>query len=398
MANPVNNDTSLSALTSAAYARQALLPAGFRDQLFPAAEQEFSTVRKLLQVIAGYGYERVSPPLVEYEESLLMGPGSKHGTQMFRLMDPESQRVMAVRADMTVQVSRMAATRLQAAERPLRLAYAGNVLRVKGSQVRPTRQFMQAGFELIGSSTLTGTLEVMAVAVEALEAAGIDGLSIDLTTAPLIGLLIEAYALDQQTATQALEALSAKDASGFDHITDTDCRSIFIGLVNAAGPADTALEALKQLPLSGAPLALIGQLDAVVNLLKERLPNLVITVDPGELHGFEYKTGIGFAVFARGIKTEIGRGGQYQVTHADGSKEPATGFSVYMDTLMQAVPEARPVDRIYIPCGADMDTVKQLRTDGFRTIQGLTDVSDTSKEAQRLGCTHVLENATIVAL
>src|SRR3546814_3117616 len=71
---------------------------------------------------------------------------------MFRVMDPVSQRMMGLRTDITLQVARIAATRLRDAARPLRLAYAGQVLRVRGSQLRPERQFAQAGFELIGRS------------------------------------------------------------------------------------------------------------------------------------------------------------------------------------------------------------------------------------------------------
>ncbi len=157
--------STLGGLDARLYAAQALLPEGLRDQLFPDAEQEASVIRDLLDSFFSYGYERVSPPLIEFEDSLLKGPGVKHGKQMFRLLDPDTQKVMALRADMTVQLSRLAATRLKGAERPLRLAYAGNVMRVKGSQVRPSRQFYQTGVELIGAASLEADLEVITLAV-----------------------------------------------------------------------------------------------------------------------------------------------------------------------------------------------------------------------------------------
>jgi ATP phosphoribosyltransferase regulatory subunit len=70
----------------------------------------------------------------------------------FRLMDPVSQRMMGLRADITPQVGRIAASRLTKAPRPIRLSYAGQVLRVKGEQMRPERQIGQAGVELIGTT------------------------------------------------------------------------------------------------------------------------------------------------------------------------------------------------------------------------------------------------------
>ncbi len=121
-------------------AANALLPAGLSDELPPRAGFEADVIERLMAVFAGYGYERVKPPLVEFEDSLLSGPGEVLTAQTFRLMDPQSHRMMGVRPDMTVQVARVAATRLAGAPRPLRLSYAGEVLHVHGSQLRPERK------------------------------------------------------------------------------------------------------------------------------------------------------------------------------------------------------------------------------------------------------------------
>ena len=119
---------------------KGLLPQGLRDLLPPQAEAEAALVERLMAVLAGNGYERVEPPLVEFEDNLLSGAGAAMAKETFRLMDPVSQRMVGVRADMTPQVARIAATRLAKAPRPLRLSYAGQVLRVKGGQLNPERQ------------------------------------------------------------------------------------------------------------------------------------------------------------------------------------------------------------------------------------------------------------------
>ncbi len=90
---------------------QALLPAGFQDVLPPQAAQEAAVVERLIACFMGRGYERVKPPLLEFEETILAGAGAAVAQQTFRLMDPVSQRMMGLRADMTPQVARIAATR-----------------------------------------------------------------------------------------------------------------------------------------------------------------------------------------------------------------------------------------------------------------------------------------------
>src|ERR1700687_4751823 len=123
----------------------ALLPGGLYDLLPPEAEIEAAVTARLMGVLTAYGYERVKPPLVEFEETLLSEAGAAMASDTFRMMDPISHRMIGVRADMTPQVARIAATRLSHKPRPLRLSYAGQVLRVKASQMRPERQIGQAG-------------------------------------------------------------------------------------------------------------------------------------------------------------------------------------------------------------------------------------------------------------
>ena len=90
----------------------ALLPAGLRDLLPPDALTEASAVERLMAIFASHGFARVKPPMMEFEENLLSGAGAAIADQSFRLMDPDSHRMMALRADMTPQIARIAATRL----------------------------------------------------------------------------------------------------------------------------------------------------------------------------------------------------------------------------------------------------------------------------------------------
>ena len=109
-----------------------LLPEGLRDRLPPQAQASASLVRSLTDSFAAFGYERVQPPLVEYEESLGSRLGGAARRELLRFTDPISQHTLALRSDMTGQVGRIAVTRLADAARPLRLGYAGPVLREIG--------------------------------------------------------------------------------------------------------------------------------------------------------------------------------------------------------------------------------------------------------------------------
>ena len=170
-----------------------MLPAGLRDVLPPDAQHEAEALEQLIGCLRQNGYQRVKPPLLEFEDSLFSGPGAAMVGQTFRAMDPVSQRMMGVRADMTVQAARLAATRLFAAPRPLRLCYAGEVLRVAADQLNPERELVQVGAELIGSDHLAADVEMIMLAVESLAAVGIEGVSVDISVPTLVPLVCDHF-------------------------------------------------------------------------------------------------------------------------------------------------------------------------------------------------------------
>ena len=381
---------------SAGYGRQALLPEGFRDELYPVADQNADFVNRLLARFYASGYDRVKPPLVEYEDSLFAGPGAVKADQTFRLMDPDTQRVMGVRADMTPQISRIAATRLAVAARPLRLTYAGTVLRVIGSQIRPTREFVQAGVELIGASSVEADVEVISLAVDAVTQLGAVGLTVDLTLAPLTGMICRAYDIDSETSRLIHEALASRDSAALESLVSESDHPLR-GLMRVPADAGSAVAALRSLALDGEAGDMILGLQELVERLTTELPQDVgLTVDPCENHGFEYKTGIGFALFAAGSRAELGRGGRYTVTHPSGAVETATGFSAYMDSLVSALPKPDPAPCLFVGKGAAADIVKAFQSAGYRTVRGLEDVENENAEALRLGCSHRLVSGKAV--
>lgn len=365
---------------------RALLPAGLRDILPPFAEHEAKVVGRLAKYFTAYGYERVKPPLIEFEESLLSDSGAAMAPHSFRLMDPVSQRMLALRADMTLQVARIATTRLANAPRPLRLSYAGQVLRVRGSQLRPERQFGQAGIELIGADNAAADAEVIALSAGALMAQGMIGVSVDLSLPALVPLIVGAASPGLR------DALDHKDVAAVRNQADPRMATTLVALIEAAGPADRALERLARLELPTGAAAQRAHLAEVVRLLRTAMPDLSLTVDPVENRGFEYHTGIAFTLFAKQVSGELGRGGRY---FAGG--EPATGATLFMDTVLDAMPPPEPARRVYVPVGTEAARAERLRREGWITVAGLASVADVRAEALRLNCKHFVSGGAVAA-
>lgn len=380
---------------------QALLPAGMSDTLAPDAAFEAATLDKLLGVFAAHGYQQVKPPLIEFEEGLLAGLGTATSAQMFRMMDPVSQRMMGVRADMTPQVARIAASRMKNAPRPLRLSYAGQVLRVKGSQLRPERQFSQVGAELLGATEPMADAEVIVMAANALGVLGVNDLSVDLGIPTLVPAICKELNASGEVESDLRLALDRKDAAGVaalsEGLGEQGC-TLLNALLAAAGPAEKTMAVLNDLSLGGQAAAERDALFTVLNLIRAAAPKLTVTIDPVENRGFEYHTGVTVTFFAKGVRGELGTGGRYVAHCGNGHREASTGFTLFMDTVLRALPAHPPQARIYVPLGAPVDQVEKLRLEGWAAVAGLSTVDDESAEAKRLLCSHVLRGGGVTKL
>jgi len=359
-----------------------LLPAGLSDGLPPDAGFEAATVERLIGCFAAWGYDRVKPPLIEFEDSLLSGPGEAMAADTFRLMDPVSQRMMGLRADITPQVGRIAASRLQNMPRPVRLSYAGQVLRVKGEQMRPERQIAQAGVELIGTTEAAADAEVVLLGAEALESVGINDLVIDLNMPTLAPTILRGSGIADTKP--LIAALDRKDISAVRG-APAAAVAVLEGLLRAVGPAESAIKTLDAVSLSGEAAAQRDRLRAVLNAIRAARPDLTLTVDPTDHRGFEYHSGMTFSLLGRKVRGEFGRGGRY----VNQAGEAATGFTLYLDTLLRALPAPAATARVFVPVDAAPGAAQRLRGEGWTTVHGLI-AGDASKEAKRLGCSHVL--------
>jgi ATP phosphoribosyltransferase regulatory subunit len=326
-----------------------------------------------------HGYDRVRPPLIEFEKSLAARMAGIQPRRMFRFIDPGSLRMLALRSDITPQVGRIAETGLADAPRPLRLAYAGQVVSIAPDALDPSRERLQLGAELIGSDSVAAAAEIVALAIEAVSAAGASAISVDFTLPDLVDTLAaKALPLDAERIEAVRRELDAKDAGGLKAAGG----EAYLPLLYATGPFAEAIEKLAAIDAGGA---LAGRIAGLKEIAERVNGAARLTLDPSERHGFEYQSWFGFTLYAEGVRGALGRGGTYRIATGD---EPATGFSLYPDPLIDAAAGAAARrEALFLPLGHDAEAAARLRAEGWRTIAALSDTDD----AGALGCTHVLK-------
>ncbi len=379
------------------YHQKALLPAGFHDLLPEEAAFSDAIAATLTACFSQYGYHYVSPPLMEFESSLLAGQGKALTDQTFRLMDPHSHRMMGVRPDITMQVVRIATTRLKNSPLPIRLSYAGPVLRVKGTYLYGERQLTQAGIELIGAeNAVLANAEVIITALDALATVGLTELSVDFNLPGLAAILLHHAGFDSPTRHILQQALHKKDTA---HVAELagEHAPYLLSLLTPTGDTAKTLALLTRDTMPEEARILAENLNKVIEQVQQAQPDVCLTVDPLEYRGFEYHTGIGFSLFSRKMAAEVGRGGRYVIETEEAADE-AVGVTLDVNTLLRILPSPARKAQVFVPAGVPYADSARLRAEGLVTLHGLEPGRDAWEEAKRMNCDYLFHNGKLEKL
>ncbi|MEY8876685.1 MAG: ATP phosphoribosyltransferase regulatory subunit [Leptothrix sp. (in: b-proteobacteria)] len=351
-----------------------LLPEHIADVLPNEARRIEELRRLLLDAARSYGHELVMPPLLEHIESLLTGTGHELDLKTFKLVDQLSGRTLGVRADTTPQVARIDAHLLNR-QGLTRLCYCGPVLHTRPNGLHATREPLQFGAETYGHAGLEADLEVLELAIDCLDLAGIKGLVLDLSDARLLPALLAGARLSADALQAIRHALAAKDRTEIEALgtaLPAAVRSSLLALVDLYGGHAVLAEAAERLPQSAAVVAALADLAWLHQHLSAAHPELEIGFDLGDVSGHGYYTGARFAIYGHGGPDALARGGRYDdVGEVFGRKRPAVGFSLDLKAVVSLVGFQGKRAAIRAPWGEEpalRDAVRQLRRDGEAVV------------------------------
>ena len=371
--------------------QKGLLPAGLSDVLYPKAKIQAKKIENLLDVFSNYGYLRVKPPLVEYEETLLSdGPGTVLKDSTFRIMDPLSQKMMALRSDVTAQISRIASTRLSHLARPLRLSYSGDVLRVKGDSFNTERQKTQVGAELIGLENEFCDAEIILICLKALKSINIENITIDIN----LPFLREYFLKDLSSSLkeEINKAIDLRDKKSLKKFKFKHSK-IVLDLVEASGDYSFASNFLSKLKLEGFINDVRDYYLRVIDIVDKNDSSIKISIDPLENRGFNYHTGLSFTIFSENLKGEIAKGGRYKTLNG----ETAIGCTIYTEKIYSNSKSSIVKSLVYVPY-LNINDADHIISKGYRVVFGNNLTSDQKKDAFNLKCQFIWENKKIVKL
>ncbi len=318
------------------------LPTGVKDFLpVKAAKLDYlqSTLRGIYHA---WGFRPVSPAILEDLSVLELGLGSDLREKTFRFDDRQTGRLVAFSPDMTPQVARIAATRMREMPLPFRLCYNGRVLRHTEQRLGKDREVFQSGVELIGLRGPEADAEMIAMAVKCLQAVGATEFSIDLGQVDFLRGILDDLPLKATQSREIRSLIAAKDMSGLQQkLKDTPLseqqRAEILALPKLYGGREV-LDQARQVILNPASQRALDNLEKVLEVLAVYGVEEHITLDLGEMRGFDYHSGLIFQGFLTGFGSAVCAGGRYDgLMERYGFPAPATGFAFNLYNLLFAL-------------------------------------------------------------
>ena len=314
---------------------------GVQDILFEDCYMKRGLEQKLRSLFRSCGFYEVETPTIEFYDVFASDEGAMPQENMFKFFDQQG-RILVLRPDITVPVARITATKYREVEYPLRFSYVGNVFRYDDYGGGKQNEFTQAGIEVLGVNTPQSDAEVIAVAIQALKATGLESFQVDIGQVEFFNGLMEETGLSEEDTIQVCRLIDRKDYVGLEEFLKRceirdDLKKLIFDLPGLFGSVDV-IDKVEALELNKRSRDALVNIRQVLQILDDYGLGQYVSVDLGMLRGLAYDTGIIFRGFTYGIGFPVLTGGRYdRLVGEFGKNCPATGFSLGVNMIMMAL-------------------------------------------------------------
>jgi ATP phosphoribosyltransferase regulatory subunit len=319
------------------------LPPGVKDFLFEEARQHRHIERCLMEVMAGRGFREIITPTYEYGEVFRLAGNGQNGLdeKIYRFLDRDGN-VLALRADFTAQIARVAASRFAKMPAPIRIHYSGKVFRAEPHHAGRSREKWEVGFEILGSNDLQADAEAVFCILDGLAALGLGEARLAIGHIGYFNGIVTHTGVEGETLQRLKYCVERKDGAGLSAATKSTPALASVSealrrLPNLHGGGEILSEARSLAPNEVSRQA-VDRLEALLPIIQKHQNSNLVFLDLSEVEGMGYYTGIILRAFAAGVGQAIGSGGRYdELISRFGADMPAVGFSFDVDLLASAV-------------------------------------------------------------
>ncbi|MBI3952735.1 MAG: histidine--tRNA ligase [Candidatus Doudnabacteria bacterium] len=301
---------------------------GFRDYLPQEQMARKKIISKVSEVFERFGFAPLDTPAMEYYD-LLGGKYGEEGEKLMYKFEDQGGRMVALRYDLTVPLSRVVASNPDLSK-PFKRYQIANVWRAENPQKGRFREFMQCDVDIVGSSSLIADAEVIATINSAFKSLEIGEVLVKFNSRQLADKVLSEIKIKKSNVIKFIRAVDKLEKQGEKKVVE---------LLQEQGMDSGVLKKYRQL---------MGQEGkGFAEEMEELLSGFGVEnmeFSPNLMRGLDYYTGTVFE-FVLKEKPEFGSiagGGRYDnlIKDSKGQAIPAVGCSIGLDRLLAALMDA----------------------------------------------------------
>ena len=234
---------------------------------------------RLTSLLSSYGYRSLDTPLLEPTELFLRKSGGELASQLFSFTDPAT-RAVSLRPEFTAPAMRHFLENAGDIDLPARWQYSGPVFRFDSATLHDenavSSQFTQIGGELLGASSVLADVELLDIAISALDVSGAREWTLRLADLTILDNLLEPLALSERARSFVVQNVPLlRDGPGAIPRIMDDGRRLHV--VGRAAENDYLSQAVQGLDDDEARHVLLGVLRSnSLEQLGQRKPEEVV--------------------------------------------------------------------------------------------------------------------------
>ncbi len=317
---------------------------GMRDVLPPDSEELLWLGRTFSDVLRSYGYSAVILPTVELFKLFEVKSGPEISRSMYVFTDKGGRKV-CLRPEFTAGVARLYLRSLMGKPKPIKLYYLGSAFRYEEPQRGRFREFIQAGVEYIGDSSIYSDTELLLTIRDYYRAVGLRDYSVKMNSVGIYRKMFTEWRIPEGTQDVIIHYLdkgeldaALKELQRFPKANTDVIRSLSGLRVNDPEKLFIIFRDLNLPSYVEDDIRRLSRLLKVASEVGVGKPY----VDLGFARGLAYYTGFIFEIMTSHLKFSIGGGGRYDtlISLYGGPSTPSTGYSLGIDRLHLALKES----------------------------------------------------------
>ncbi len=367
-----------------------ITPEGTKDLLFDECFANRTVSAILGGVFSERGFHEVLTPGLEFYDLFSEDISGIPMEYMFKMSDSKG-RLMVVRPDSTLPIARMVSTRLQNAQKPLRLYYNQRVYRYNPGLTGRSNEVMQAGVELIGAGGMRADLEVMTTAIDALSKC-VPDFRIEIGHAGFFRALADKLSVSPRRREKIRFYIESKNYSALNSTLDKLEQTPYVDMIRKLprlfGGIEVLDEACRICDDKEALETLVYIREIYDRLQSYGLGDRLI-IDLGLVQRNDYYSSLVFSGYVMGSGEPVLIGGRYDnLLDSFEAPDPAVGFGINVDALARVmmkrgnIPHKKQPDiLVHGEDGYEIEAVRYTQSLTQADILGENSVSGTEQEA-----------------